>query len=511
MRRRLVVTFAFVVAAARPTREAKAQGSTYVPLDDPAYGYVDALLARGALHMLPALERPYLASRLREALTASDTISLGRVERGWVRALDVAIRRWELDGGDVPTSRLTPFLLGTAESSGRRELMQADGWKGASPGAGARFALAAGPLVAAGRLQLDNRLEHDPEFAGSKKRAVTGRVEDAYIAGQWRWASAFVGRTARNLGPWTHPGLQIGGYAYSWDHLQARLGGDRIALSSMVARLEPYRSGGATDTLWYERHFAMHRLSGRWRDVDLAASEAVVYGGIGRGTELAYANPLTLYQLAQYNETRDGNVNYALDVAWRPGRRGAYAAQLLVDDFQIDRCSPACAEPASWGLTLSAEGVPLTGAHRLFGSYTRLSNLTYNTNVAFERWTTFGTSLGRPFSDYDEWRTGVDVALLAQLPVRAYVAGRRQGEGGYRAPFPSTVEMPTVPAFLAGTVERTVRAGVSGAGVIHRRIGVSADLGWNAVRDADHVQGRRRDGFEGRVRASIDVGALTIR
>lgn len=510
MTRKPLLAALLAASSIASARGVAAQGSTYVPLDDVAYSYVDALVARGMLRTLPSLERPYTARRIREALASSDTLGEGRAVRAWVRALDAAVSRWEpRDPSDAPALRVATYGIGTAETSSRRELMLANDVGGAYPGVGGRAVLTAGTLTATVRMRLDKRLAADPDFGGDQRRGVSARTEDAYVVAQWKWASAFFGRQSRNWGPPRLEGLQLGGYADSWDHLSARLGSDRIAVTSIVARLDPYVAGGDSGT--YQRQLAMHRLAGRWRDLELAASEAVVYGGVGRGMEFAYANPLTLYQLSQYNETRDGNVSYAAEASWRAGRRGVYAAQVLIDDFQIDRCSPGCEEPTSWGGTLSAEGVPLWGAHRLFASYTRVANLTYRTLQPWERWTSFDVGIGRPFADYDEARFGIDAATFATAPVRVYAAHRRQGEGDYRAAFPAPAQLPTTPGFLAGVVERAWRVGVASGASLGGRASVDLDVGFNVARDAGHVAGETRRGVEARVRASVDFARTTVR
>lgn len=505
--------------AAHETGTGHSLASPFMPIDDPAYRYVDALLARGALPGLSALERPYSVEQLRRAVAAGRTGRVGDVPIAWARRLGAALDRLAPraashgdtsgigDTGDAAAVRISLFAVGTAETSARRELMLADDSGGLHPGLGGRAALAAGPVVAVVRILGDGRLKDDPDFRGSKARAITGRTEEAYVAGHWRYGSLFLGRTARSWGPWAADGLQLGAYAYSWDHVAGTLGTDRLRLTTIVARLDRYRA--APDTV-FERHVAMHRLSGRLGPVEIGVSEAVVYGGAGRGTELAYANPLSLYQLAQYNETADGNVSYAADVAWRAGRAGVLMAQLLVDDLQVDRCSPGCEEPASLGWTVSAEGIPGIGDQRLFASYTRVDNLTYRAPSAWERWSSFDVGLGRGFSDYDEARLGLDLAVLEAAPLRAYVAHRRQGEGDYRLPFPPAAEYPTTRAFLAGRASRTWRAALAG-GMVLGPLDLNADVGFNRTSNADHQAGRVRSGVVGRVRATIRLDSPPLR
>ena len=41
-----------------------AQAAPYLPVDDIAYSYVDALLSRGMLQSLSVMERPYIVTRV---------------------------------------------------------------------------------------------------------------------------------------------------------------------------------------------------------------------------------------------------------------------------------------------------------------------------------------------------------------------------------------------------------------------------------------------------------------
>jgi hypothetical protein len=498
-----VVLLALVMPAA-----AAAQGPVYLPLDDPASAYVDALVVRGAFPRLSALERPYLADVVRDAADSALRAADARLvaPAAWYReVLRVATRyagERPIPGDSTETDGLraslwlTPYV--TARTTGRRELMLAEGASGGAPGADLRASFATPSYAAVARLRLDRALKTDPEFIGKKDRSITARMEEAYLSARWRYAAVSAGRVARNWGPGSLDGLQIGHYADSYDHLHLRLGVDALHLSSIVARLDDMTIG--TDSV-AQRYFTAHRLAGRWRQLEIAASEAVVYGGIARGFEPSLANPLTLLDLLQYTERKALNVNYGLDVAWRTARSGTYGAQLLIDDFQVDRCGVRCKEPASIGYTVLADGVPLAGDARSFASYTRVTNLTYRSANSWERYTSFELSLGRGQSDYDEVRAGVELAPPLGGPLRLYGAYRRQGEGDYRKPFPPVALNPTTPLIFAGVVMKVRRAGAQWTR--SGRLSVTADVGYNWVSNAAHVAGRSDNGFEGRVRVSI--------
>ena len=149
---------------------------------------------------------------------------------------------------------------------------------------------------------------------------------------------------------------------------------------------------------------------------------------------------------------------------------------------------------------MSAEGLPLAGNQRWFASYTRVSNLTYRTPNVSERYAIYGVGLGRGFSDYDEVRLGLDVALVPRTPLRLYVARRRQGEGDYRKAYPAMEDYATTPGIFSGAVWTTNRLGVSGAAMIGRDFQVEGDAGVNRSVNRFNVPGASITRFEGRAR-----------
>ena len=508
---------------------ASAQRIAYIPLDDPATATIDALIARGALRTLSSIDRPYYAAAVRDA--AIDALAfadryhapLPAPRRWYERAIssgeryagrDVRIHHCEstlsprggmdvrCEGGGTgmragdASIEVDPFI--TAQTTGGRELLLGAKDNAAEPGGDVRFGIDAENVGGVTRLRIDRALKRDPEFAGKKDRSIAARMEEAYVGARWRYVSLATGRVARNWGPAPLDGLQVGHYADSYDHLYLRFGTDALNLSSIVARLDDMTLG--TDSV-AQRYFTAHRLSLRWRTLDVAASEAIVYGGKARGFEPSLANPLSVLDLAQYTDHQSMNVNYALDLALRTVGRGYYAFQFLLDDFQIDKCNPNCKEPSSRGLTLVAEAVPTGTIARAFGSYTRVTNLTYRAPNAWERYSYLGLGLGRGQSDYDELRGGIELVPPLGGPLRLYAASRRQGAGDYRLPFPAPVDYATTAPIFAGVVEHVHRAGAQWT--TSGRVSLDADVGYDWTSNADHVTGRDRNGFVGRVRVAL--------
>lgn len=496
-RRRAIACLSLAIAcSASPVR---AQGAAYVPLDDAVMPTVDALVVRGALPGLSSIGRPYTATALLRAadaaLAAPHTAAVGR----WLRMVRRVAARHVWPGPDSTVGvrvSVTPFV--TAQTTGARELMLPAGAGGTRPGADFSLTFGTDRYAGVGRLRIDQALKTDPEFVGKRDRAVAARMEDAYLTGRWRYAALSYGRVARNWGPAPLHGLQVGHYADSYDHLHARLGVDALNLSTIVARLDDMRVGDSIA----QRYFTAHRFAARWRNVEAAATETVVYGGVARGFEPSLANPLTVFNLLQYTDRESLNVSYGLDLAVRT-RFGYAAGQLLLDDFQVDDCGPNCEEPPSIGYSLVVEGVPLIGPVRGFAGYTRVTNLTYRSPLAWERYTWLDLGLGRGQSDYDEGRAGVELEPPYGGPLRVYYARRRQGEGDYRTPFPAVADYPVTPEIFEGVVVGTHRLGAqwSTVGIVS----AVADVGYNRVLNANRIPGRRDRGLEARVTLSAPL------
>ena len=486
-----------VLIVAAPSA-ARAQASLYVPLDDIAYRFADALMARGELRGVSLLERPYTAQQLAAGADSALAHTHSPTVRSYAIALRTALERYAVNAAHETTSPDRPSFLvngdlfAAGETSGEHELMLADTNASVTGGGGIRMAMVAGNIAAMMHPIIDNELNHDPDFAGRQDRVIAGRMQDAYVAGQWQYATVFVGRMARNWGPSTLDGLQLGSAPYTYDHLYTQIGTDRIHMSALATRLDDaFEPDGV-----YARYFYTHRLSVRWRDLEVGASEGMIAYGIGRSYDPSLLNPLNIYALSWRNEHVSGNLTLGGTMALRTAF-GNYSSELLVGNRQIDTCPQlTCQEPASYGFSATAEGVPLFGDQRLFASYSRLSGLAYRAKEgSMGEYASLGIGLGQEFSDYDELKVGADLALVPFTTIRAYGAYRRQGQGDYHLPFPLPEAYPTTPGFLQGVVEHVSRVGVEGSGMIAPGVELTGDVGVNHSTNWQHLTGVTHTGF----------------
>lgn len=478
-----------------------AQASAYVPLDDNAYLLADALIARGRLNRLPVLERPYKVSDFKAAINADTALASSQQQR-LIDALEKAIAKYDVS--DIEPGRtglrynVTPYAIVTQQTSGKRELMLADTIRKVRPGFGGIGIAQIGPVIAVARAYNDPRLKDDPEFTGVTKNSYVGRMEESYISTQFRFGEVFVGRLGRSWGPSQMDGLLVGNYVYSYDQVYLQLGVPALRLSSITTRLDN-QTHPTAGTPSANRYFSVHQLAVKLGGFEAAVSEAVVYGGPNENFQIAYANPVVPYIMTQTLEKIPGNILFGVDLSYR-SRFGNFNAQGMLDDVAKDRCGPSCTKPNTYGFTFGAEGVPLYKDQRLFASYTLVANLTYRNTDWDSHYTSRDVGLGRGSSDYEEFRIGADVIAVPELPLRIYLAKRRQGEGDYRLPHPQIADYPVTEQFLQGTVEDILRVGVSGGTTIFDYLHISGDIGMNNVSNYNHVPGAKRNAFAGRVK-----------
>jgi hypothetical protein len=489
-----VVLFATALAGVASPSRISAQASPYIRLDDPRLPLLEHLIARGDVEDPSPMVRPFRRSDAARVLAAADTSAPSR---------RILIRRLRQAFEDPPDNRwyVEGRIGGQAYSHARRELLHPAGPAGVRPYVELSGAATFGNLVLVTHPTVEPRLVKDPDWLGRRELKVAGRVADAYISGQFKYAELFYGQMDRNWGPVGLPGIPLSNYGYERQGLAIQVGTPNLRLSALATDLQDQTdSVGQT----VHRYYFVHRLHARLsRRLSVAPWEGIIVAGPDRAFETRYRNPLSLGYLANTIGFGDrSNVMLGTDVQWRAFGRTTIQAQLALDDFWYDDRQR---NRDRWALTLGAAG-PLGSTAAWHLLYTQVSSLALRAFNPADNFTDGGVGVGRNFSDQDQ------LTLRATLPVRATwllapeLTLLRQGEGSIDDPYPvpDSNGVLATPALFIGVVERTYRVGLGLSG----RTGpldLVANAGFHHVVNSGHEEGRSVDRFEGRIQATLGL------
>jgi hypothetical protein len=487
----LATALAGVLAPAR----AGAQASPYIPLDDPRLPLLEHLIARGEVEDPSPMVRPFRrldAVRVLAAADTSEPSSSATLIRRLRRAFqDPPGNAWTLEGR----------VGAQAYTHARREQLHTAGPDGVRPYAELGGAVAFGNVVLVTRPTVEPRLVDDPDWPGRRDRDLAGRLADAYISAQFKYASLFYGQMDRNWGPAGLPGIPLSNYGYERQALALDIGNNDIRLSALATDFhDEVDSLGRT----VHRYYFVHRLHARLsRRLSISPWEGIIVAGADRNFETRYRNPLSLGYLANTIGLGDrGNVMLGVDVRWQALGRTTLAAQLAVDDFWYRNRQR---NRDRWAFTVGAEG-PLSKRAAWQALYTQVSSLALRAFDRAENFTDGGVGVGRNFSDQDQLSFRVTLPLQDEWLLSPELTLLRQGEGRINDPYPQADAsgVLSTPALFIGVVERTYRAGLGLSG----RAGpldLVATAGFHHVVSSGHQEGRTVDRVVGRIRATLGL------
>jgi hypothetical protein len=473
------------------------QASPYVPLDDPRLPLFEHLVGRGDVRDPSPQVRPFRRADALESLLAADTAGaplrrlIQELRAAWVQ--DTAIAHWGVGaraGVDAHTS------------ANRDPLHRAgDGWAwpyGELTGNGAF-----GPVVVVSRTAIEPRLDDDPDWPGRKDLVLTGRMAEAYLSGQWRFARLFYGAVDRQWGPNGVAGIPLSAYAYPRSELALDIGTDRLRLSAHAAQLaDDFDSTGAR----VHRFWFAHRLAvSPSRRLAVALWETTIISGAGREFEGRWRNPASLLLLSnQYGLGADGNILVGADVTWWATPRLRLESQIAIDDINYPDPGGTDQTPSRYAFTVAASG-PLARTAQWKLLYTQASSLAFRTQNESERYTDGMTGLGRGYGGNDQTSLFVSFPVGATALVTPELTYHRQGEGRLADPYPSAeASAGDIPALFVGTVEKTLRVGLGVSGA-RGRLQAAGRSGLHYVADADHVAGRTRTELVADLRITIGI------
>ncbi len=495
---RVVLLAAALAGVVLPARLA-AQASPYIRLDDPRLPLLEHLIERGDVEDPSPMLRPFRRRDAVRVLAAADTTgapSLALIQR----------LRGEL--GDSTGNVWTLAGRGGFEgyTHARRELLHPSGASGVNPYAELVGELTLGNLVLVTRPTVEPRLTHDQDWIGRRELKVAGRMADAYIGLQFKYAELSYGQMDRNWGPVGLPGIPLSNYGYERQGLAIDIGTPTIRLSSLATDLQDQPDSlGQT----VHRYYFVHRLHIRpSKRLMLAPWEGIIVSGVDRNFETRYRNPLSLGYLANTIGFGDrSNVMLGLDVQWRPFRRTTLLAQLALDDFWYDDRER---NRDRWALTLGAQG-PIGRGLGWQALYTQVSSLALRAFNPGDNFTDAGVGVGRNFSDQDQLTLRITLPVRDRWLLAPELTVLRQGEGQINDPYPvpDANGVLSTPALFIGIVERTYRAAL---GVVGRTgpLDVSASAGYHHVVNSEHEEGNSVDRFEGRIQATLGIGRTGV-
>lgn len=482
-------------SALGPAR-ASCQASPYVPLDDPRLPLLEHLIARGDIEDPSPAIRPFRRIDAARALAAADTAGPTRL---------VHTLRGQFE--DPPNQngwRLAARGGAQAYSHLRRDVLHPLGPDGVRPYADFTAEATFGNFVLVSRPAAEPRIVHDPEWPGRKDLTLAWRMVEAYASAQFKYGSVYYGQMDRNWGPIGVPGIGLSNYGYPQVEAGFDLGTRTLRLHGLARSLQDGRDSAGNRV---QRYFFAHRLGLRLSNrVSVGVWETVVVAGVDRRFDGRFRNPLSLLVLAnQYGQgDEEGNVLLGFDAHWRAFRRATFEAQLGIDDLQYQNRSGPNRYPDRWALTLSAFG-PIGRTLAWRALYTQASSLAFRTLDPFQNLTDGGVGLGRNFDDQDQVTVTLTVPRGSVWLLTPELTLLRQGEGEIGDPFPATAaEAGAIPQLFIGVVERTWRAAL-GVSARQGPLDLTANAGLHHVVNADHVEGRTVNRFEGRFQATLGL------
>ena len=501
MRHRLLVAL-LVLGVAAPLA-AQTESNLYLPVSSWTTPYVEHLIRAGVLTGLDPLTRPLRRADVARAVAAVDTAGLGPSVRGTLRLLarELAERpdsvRWKIEANvaALGASDASRWTVRPARVAGR---LFVEG--------GIEASLEFPHVAMVTHPYFDTRLMRDPQFAGKKgPTAIAGENAGAYVIGAWKYLDVFFGIEPRNWGPPEVEGLVLSTSPYPYDHLLVRLGPRRFRLEMLATQLDDLPAWDSGDLR--KRFLSAHRLVVLPSDrLAFSLSESALYANAGepdRFLEPWFLNPVNLWVLPNFNHVHAVNSLWAGDVSYRMRSGVGLAAQVYIDDIQVNNKGGSMSKPAEWGYTFVATGGGLRGGLSWSALYTRVDNLDYRTMANEEQYTLYGVGLARDHDDYDQWTARATVAPAPRALLTGEFTLLRQGEGDIRKRIPFDPTWSTVQGFLTGTVERTLRMAAQASWTPRDGVNLSADVGRHFVHNAGHVSGASTGLWVWRVRAEI--------
>jgi hypothetical protein len=358
-------------------------------------------------------------------------------------------------------------------------------------------------MIGVTRPAVEPRVNDDPDWRGRTDLTIVGRMAEAYLSGQWKYARLFYGALDRQWGPAGVPGISLSANAYPRTEMVVEVGVDKLNLVAHATELaDQYDTNG----MRVHRYWFAHRLTARPSDrLSVSLWETTVIGDVDRTFEGRWRNPLSVLLLSnQYGQGYDGNIMVGGDVTWWPSRRLRFEGQLAIDDINYPDEGGDDNTPSRYAFTAALSG-PLARSAAWKLLYTQVSSLALRTASPWETYADQNVGLGRGFPSNDQLSLFISRPVARSWMVTPELTYARQGNATLADPWPTADALAgNVPALFIGTVETTARAAIGVVGA-YGPLRAAGNVGVHYVDNADHIAGESRTDIVARIRLTIGL------
>jgi hypothetical protein len=474
-------------------------GSVRVATDHWSNHYIALLRERGFLGGLNPLVQPWRAADVARDLGRLDTDTLSEPVRGWVRLLQEEYG-WRMDAEQGGRVRGGGSVLGAVRASTSQRLDPARpvGDEGAWPRGQVGSWFEAGPVAGDFRLLAERYYLDDPDGVDpGQSRGL--RTDFAYVGADFPVGSIEVGRLARNWSRAEANGLMVSDVATAYPQIGLDIRAWRFVLRAFTGELEILDGR--------KRYIAGHRIDYESPKLVISFGEVNLYAPDAGGFSLRWLNPLESFFLEGDNEPLDATNNLMLDLqVWARMGDLTVNAEAALDDIDVSPPEGVDRAPTRYAFRVGARWAPSRGRLSVLGSYEQVSSYAYRTSSGFDSYSFLGRGIGENYADFDQASLSIEYGT----PVRGLIVSGaalmlRQGEGDFRQAFGDYDAFRLSPNLFLGVREDTYRLALAGRYQPLRFAWLAWDLGYNWIRNRNHVQGAEENLFSAAAELGVRI------
>ncbi|MBA2684112.1 MAG: hypothetical protein H0U66_06450 [Gemmatimonadaceae bacterium] len=406
MRATIGCTIASLLLLAAPLTLRAQHALVGLPLSDPAYVQLDGLMRQGCAAARVSQFRPFFVGDIRKAIgdAASDSTCVGKLltELQLRFPRDTAPRdtsRSRLSFGAAATLRGTGLKNGTFRPLWE-DVRSTDQGEPAVVGVGRiRLTFDGGPhLLLMTEAFGETDVRNDPTIRESPFRSTSGVVgfQDAYITAE---VSKLIISLGRSREAWLGDGqesLVLSANGPAFDRLLLSFRFRKLEMRAFAATINDVVLDSTRDVLpagiseqrWHRFAFGHGLTYKPTKKIELTIGETAVVQRQGFTVDLAYLNPLMIYQTTQHDTSQSGagDANLTAFLAARATvGRATMSGELLVDDIQIDSKDRAnYPNQLGWNFE-AAYALPIIYVSSVGVQYRRIDTFTYIGQVDYSK------------------------------------------------------------------------------------------------------------------------------